>query len=161
MGFPTILVALAGLSVVGGNTEDATANATARWVAQVNARLDNSARMDREIMPRHVFGVAALAFYLGEDGRVRDVRIVRSSGNAWVDRRAVERLGMVGRLPQLPATRADDCVYALVQVGGVGHSVSRSEHAAELDAARLAVREDVQRNQLAQSGRPTLLVMRD
>lgn len=159
MGFPTILVALAGLSVVGGNTEDATANATARWVAQVNARLDSAINADATVFPRHLYGVTALAFRVSEDGRARDVRVVRSSSSHWMDMRAVDQIRVVGRLPALPAGHAGRTVYALIQMGTPEGNVGTAEREAIWQHARLAVREDANGTRVAQGEAPVLLML--
>lgn len=107
------MIALAGLCVLGGNTQDHDSN----WARQVSGKLDRAVAFDRDAMPRHLYGVTGLAFRVGDDGRATAIRLVHSSGNAWLDGRAAGKLRMIGRLPDAPEGVRSRTILAMIEQG--------------------------------------------
>ena len=107
------MIALAGLFVLGGNTQEQTSH----WANQVITKLDRAVTFDARALAPHLYGVTGLAFRIGEDGRATDIRLVRTSGNDWLDRRAAGKLRMIGRLPDAPDTVEGRTILALIEQG--------------------------------------------
>tara|TARA_Y100000815_G_scaffold256793_1_gene264779 strand:- start:2288 stop:2680 length:393 start_codon:yes stop_codon:yes gene_type:complete len=108
-----IAVAAAGLFVLGGNTGDQNMS----WADQVSSRLENAVSFDADQLGPQIHGTTKLSFRIGEDGKATDIRVVRSSGNEWLDRRAGGKLRMIGQLPEAPASIRHRTLYAEITQG--------------------------------------------
>jgi protein TonB len=79
---------------------------TRDWASQVSAHLARHKRYPQEALARGVGGTASVAFALDGDGRVLSVRLVRSSGNASLDRESQELVRRASPFPAPPQGKA-------------------------------------------------------
>jgi protein TonB len=77
-------------------------NAAPNWRSAVVAQIERHKRYPQEALARGEHGVAQVAFRVDRRGGVHDVRIVRSSGSALLDRDALAWLRRAQPLPPPP-----------------------------------------------------------
>ncbi|MGE3989867.1 energy transducer TonB [Pseudorhodoplanes sp.] len=76
------------------------------WASQVSAHLARNKRYPADALSRGIGGTASVAFALGADGRVVSVRLVRSSGNASLDRESQDLVRRASPFPPPPHGKA-------------------------------------------------------
>jgi protein TonB len=76
------------------------------WASEVSAHLARNKRYPAEALSRGIGGTASVAFALGADGRVISVRLVRSSGNASLDRESQDLVRRASPFPPPPQGKA-------------------------------------------------------
>jgi protein TonB len=76
------------------------------WAARVSAYLARNKRYPADALARGIGGTASIAFAVDADGRVTSVRLVRSSGNASLDRESQDLVRRAAPFPPPPQGKA-------------------------------------------------------
>jgi protein TonB len=76
------------------------------WASQVSAHLSRNKRYPAEALSRGIGGTASVAFTLDGNGRVMSVRLVRTSGNASLDRESQDLVRRASPFPPPPQGKA-------------------------------------------------------
>jgi protein TonB len=76
------------------------------WASQVSAHLSRNKRYPAEALARGIGGTASVAFTLDGNGRVMSVRLVRTSGNASLDRESQDLVRRASPFPPPPQGKA-------------------------------------------------------
>lgn len=85
-----------------------SSDAPASWEARLLAHLEKYRRYPASARARREQGVAYVRFRMNRAGRVLDAALLRSSGNAALDRAAMETIRRAQPLPAIPEDRADE-----------------------------------------------------
>ncbi len=85
-----------------------SSNAPASCEARLLAHLEKYRRYPASAKARREQGVAYVRFRMNRAGRVLDAALLRSSGNAALDRAALETIRRAQPLPAIPEDRADE-----------------------------------------------------
>ncbi|MFC3578765.1 energy transducer TonB [Sphingomonas hylomeconis] len=105
-----------------------------RWIADLGTAIARATQPD-PITPGTDYrtGTALLAFTVEPDGRIADIRLVGSSGDAALDRRAIAKLRRADPLPAGPDGAPRRTQVAAV---GVAERIVRSVRHPEMTARR-------------------------
>jgi TonB family protein len=76
------------------------------WAARVSAYLARNKRYPTDALARGIGGTASIAFTVDADGRVTSIRLVRSSGNASLDRESQDLVRRAAPFPPPPQGKA-------------------------------------------------------
>jgi len=76
------------------------------WAARVSAYLARNKRYPVDALARGIGGTASIAFTVDADGRVTSIRLVRSSGNASLDRESQDLVRRAAPFPPPPQGKA-------------------------------------------------------
>jgi protein TonB len=87
-----------------GPSPAARASAERAYLAELQRAIARYQRFPEDARRRRATGVATLAFAVQADGRIEQVRVVKSSGDAALDQAAVSALGRLGRFKPIPAS---------------------------------------------------------
>lgn len=75
------------------------------WESRLLAHIDRHKRYPRVVGSRRPVGTTLVAFRLSRGGAVSSLRVERSSGNALLDRAALETVARAAPLPEIPPDR--------------------------------------------------------
>lgn len=88
----------------GGPSPAVRASAERAYLAELQRAIARHQRFPEDARRRKATGVATLAFVVHADGRIGQVRVVKSSGDAALDQAAVSALARLGRFKPIPAS---------------------------------------------------------
>ena len=83
----------------GGETDPA---AESRYLSELQRAIARHRLYPREAQKRELEGVVTVSFVILADGRIRDVRVAKSSGSALLDKGAIETLKRLGAFKPIP-----------------------------------------------------------
>jgi len=116
---PVASAAPATASAVVGTGPGADPNAKREandWYALVAAHLERNKRYPREARRDGITGTPTVRFAVNRRGRVSDVSIRNSSGNAALDEATIELLQRVSPLPAMPRSMGRDSVIITLPI---------------------------------------------
>lgn len=88
----------------GGATATRSAGkAEAAYLAELQRAIARHQRFPDDARKRHKTGVATLSFVVQRDGRIRQVRLAKSSGDASLDEAALQAMQRLSRFKPIPA----------------------------------------------------------
>lgn len=87
----------------GASSAASRARAERAYLAELQRAIARQQRFPEEARRRRTTGIATLAFAVVGDGRITQVRIAKSSGDAALDRAAMQALSRLGRFKPIPA----------------------------------------------------------